>query len=219
VQIDVLNIQGKKVSAIDIRDDVFAVPFNEAVVHQALLRQLANKRQGTVETKTRGRVKRSSRKLYAQKHTGRARRGAADSPVLVGGGITFGPHPRKYTQSLPKKMRQIAIRSMLSDKAQNKAMVVIDKFELDEPKTKEIYGNLVTLGIEDTVLIATLDNDDLLIKSARNIAGVTLTPARQLNVGDLLSSKKLLLTVDAVRLIESIWGNKSEHKTGVGSSN
>jgi large subunit ribosomal protein L4 len=210
VKIDVLNIQGKKVSSIDISDDVFAVPFNEAVVHQALLRQQANGRQGTVETKTRGQVKRSSRKLYAQKHTGRARRGAADSPVLVGGGITFGPHPRKYTQSLPKKMRQLAIRSVLSDKAQNKALIVIDKFELDEPRTKEIYNALITLGIEDTVLIATLDNDDLLVKSARNLVGVKLTPARQINVVDLLSSKKMLLTVDAVKIIEDIWGNKAK---------
>jgi large subunit ribosomal protein L4 len=216
VQIDVLNIQGKKVSSIQIRDDIFAVPFNEAVVHQALLRQLANKRQGTVNTKTRGEVKRSSKKLYAQKHTGRARRGASDSPVLVGGGITFGPHPRKYTQSMPKKMKQTAIRSMLTDKAQNKALVIIDKFVLDEPKTKEIYNTLINLGIEDTVLIGTLENDDILIKSARNIAGVTLTPVRQFNVADLLSSKKLLITVDAIKIIEDIWGKK-ESKTKVGS--
>jgi large subunit ribosomal protein L4 len=216
VQIDVLNVQGKKVSSIQISDDIFAVPFNEAVVHQALLRQLANKRQGTVNTKTRGQVKRSSRKLYAQKHTGRARRGASDSPLLVGGGITFGPHPRKYTQSLPKKMKQMAIRSMLTDKAQNKTLVIIDKFVLDDPKTKEIYNTLINLGIEDTVLIGTLENDDKLIKSARNIAGVTLTPVRQLNVADLLSSKKLLITVDAIKIIEDIWGKK-ESKAKVGS--
>jgi large subunit ribosomal protein L4 len=218
VQIDVLNIKGKKVSSIEIGDEVFAVPFNEAVVHQALLRQLANKRQGTVNTKTRGKVNRSSRKLYAQKHTGRARRGAADSPVLVGGGITFGPHPRSYAQDMPKKMRQLAIRCVLSDKAQNKALIIMDKFELEEPRTKEIHNGLITLGIEDKVLIATMDNDEILIKSARNIMGVKLTPARQLNVADLLSSKKLLMTVDAVRLVEDIWGKKSDNKTKVESA-
>jgi large subunit ribosomal protein L4 len=215
VQIDVFNVNGNKISSLEISDDVFAVPFNESVVHQVLLRQLANRRQGTADTKTRGEVKRSSKKLYAQKHTGRARRGAADSPVLVGGGITFGPHPRSYTQSLPKKMKQLAIRSMLSDKVRNGAIKIVDKIEFEAPKTKEVNSLLIALGIEDTVIIATPVKNDILVKSARNIVGVKTIPAKQLNVADLLSSKTLLMTVDAIRVVEELWGKKAETKASV----
>src|SRR4030042_4063774 len=117
MQVQVYNLKGKAAKQLEIRDDVFALPFNEAVVHQALVRQLANRRLGTVDTKKRGEVRGSTRKLFAQKHTGRARRGEVRSPMLVGGGVAFGPHPRTYRQAMPRKMRRLALRGVLSAKA------------------------------------------------------------------------------------------------------
>lgn len=214
MQLDVFNTKGEKVSKIKLRDDVFAVAFNEAVVHQALVAQLANNRQGTVDTQTRGEVKRSSRKLHAQKHTGRARRGAADSPVLVGGGITFGPHPRSFRQQLPKKMRRLAIKSCLSDKAAAGLLTIVDKFGVEQPRTKEVEGILIALSIGTKVLIATNKGDENLIISARNLEGVKTIPAGQLNVADLLSYKTLLMSTDSVKVIEQLWGDKeSREKT------
>lgn len=208
MQLDVFNTKGEKVSKLKVRDDVFAVPVNEAVVHQALVAQLANKRQGTVDTQTRGEVKRSSRKLHAQKHTGRARRGAADSPLLVGGGITFGPHPRSFRQQLPKKMRRLAIKSCLSDKAGAGLLTVVDKFDIDQPKTRDMERILVALGIGTKVLIATTEQDENLIISAKNLPAVKTVPARQLNVADLLSYTALLMSTDSVKLVEDLWGAK-----------
>ncbi len=208
MQLDVFNTKGEKVSKIKLRDDVFAVPANEAVVHQALVAQLANNRQGTVDTQTRGEVKRSSRKLHAQKHTGRARRGAADSPLLVGGGITFGPHPRSFRQQLPKKMRRLAIKSCLSDKAGAGQLTIVDKFGVEQPRTKDVEGILIALGIGTKVLIATNKGDENLIISARNLEGVKTVPVVQLNVADLLSYKTLLMSTDSVKVIEQLWGDK-----------
>lgn len=209
MQLDVYDKTGKIKGKIDVSDEVFAVPVNEAVVHQALVMQLANRRLGTASTKTRGEVKRSSRKLYAQKHTGRARRGAAESPVLVGGGVVFGPKPRSYRQKMPKKMKRLAIRSVLSDKAASGNLKVIDKFEFEVPRTKELENILIALGIGSTVLIGTVEGDAALIKSAENLPGVKTIPARQLNVADMLASKVLLLSEKALRVVESIWGSKS----------
>ena len=155
MRVDVYNQKGEKVSQIELSDAVFGVPFNEPVVHQALLMQLANRRLGTADTKTRGEVEKSTKKLYAQKHTGRARRGSAKTPLLKGGGVAFGPHPRSYRQSMPKKMRRLALRSILSVKAGNGELMVIDKFEIEKPKTKEIFDMLVALGVDTSAIIVT----------------------------------------------------------------
>jgi large subunit ribosomal protein L4 len=217
VQLDVFNSKGETTGKITVSDDIFAIPVNEAVVHQALVQQLANKRLGTASTKTRSDVKVSSRKLYAQKHTGRARKGSADSPVLVGGAVTFGPQPRSYRQDMPKKMRRLAIKSCLSDKASSGLLKVVDKFDLDKPNTKYVENMLISLGIATTVLIATTDDDVKLIVSARNLPGVRTVPARLINTADLLSYKTVIMSKDAIKTIEELWGSKAKSaKTSTG---
>jgi large subunit ribosomal protein L4 len=208
VQVQVHNLKGKVTGQLEIRDDVFAVPFNEAVVHQALLRHLANRRLGTADTKRRGEVGGSTRKLFAQKHTGRARRGDVRSPLLRGGGVVFGPHPRSYRQDMPRKMRRLALRCVLSGKASGGELKVVKNFELDGPKTKAVLDMLVALGIGDSVIVATAEAETNLVKSARNLLGVKTMPAPLLNVADLLSFKALVMTVEAVRKAEELWGEK-----------
>jgi len=218
VKVDVYNQEGKKAGKIELSETVFAVPFNEAVVHQALVMQLANGRQGTVDTKTRGEVARSTRKLFNQKHTGRARRGSAKSPVLRGGGVAFGPHQRSYRQSMPRKMRRLALKCVLSAKANSGELKVIDTFALDKPNTKEVFDMLVALGIDTSVLIATGGVEEYVVKSARNLAGVRTLPANLLNVADVLSSQALLMTKAAVQKVEELWGQSNAKKAAAASN-
>lgn len=216
VQLKIHNTSGKVVGEIEIRDDVFGEPFNEAVVHQVLVAQLANRRQGTADTKTRGEVSASSRKLYPQKHTGRARRGDASSPVLRGGGGVFGPHPRCYRKDVPKKVRRLALRCVLSAKAGNGQLIVLDKLELESPKTREMANILTALGVDDSAIIAASQVDDKVVKSARNLPDVKIMLASLLNVADLLSYRYLVMPIDAVRVVEDLWSvrPKSEVVTG-----
>jgi large subunit ribosomal protein L4 len=206
VQISVYNNAGQEITKIEVDEAIFGVKPNEALVHQALVRQLANSRQGTADTKTRREVSGSSRKLYKQKHTGMARAGNKRSPLRRGGGVIFGPHPRSYRQAMPKKMRRLAIRSILSAKVAGEELKVIDSFGLEEPKTKQMAQVLQALGIESSALLVTADLDTTVFKSARNIAMVKALPANMLNVGDLMSCDTLLMTVDAVRRVESMLG-------------
>jgi len=206
VQISVYNNAGQEIDKIEVDEAIFGVQPNEAVVHQALLRQLANSRQGTADTKTRREVSGSSRKLYKQKHTGMARAGNRRSPLRRGGGIIFGPHPRSYRQAMPKKMRRLAIRSILSAKVAGEELKVIDSFGLEEPKTRQMAQVLQALGIGSSALLVTAEPDMTVFKSARNIAMVKTLPASMLNVGDLMSHDTLLMTVDAVRRVESMLG-------------
>jgi large subunit ribosomal protein L4 len=206
VQISVYNNVGQEITKIEVDEAVFGVKPNEALVHQALVRQLANSRQGTADTKTRREVSGSSRKLYKQKHTGMARAGNKRSPLRRGGGVIFGPHPRSYRQAMPKKMRRLAIRSILSAKVAGEELKVIDSFGLEEPKTKQMAQVLQALGIWSSALLVTADLDTTVVKSARNIAMVKTLPANMLNVGDLMSCDTLLMTVDAVRRVESMLG-------------
>ena len=206
MQISVYNNAGQEITKIEVDEAVFGVKPNEALVHQALVRQLANSRQGTADTKTRREVSGSSRKLYKQKHTGMARAGNKRSPLRRGGGVIFGPHPRSYRQAMPKKMRRLAIRSILSAKVAGEELKVIDSFGLEEPKTKQMAQVLQALGIWSSALLVTADLDTTVVKSARNIAMVKTLPANMLNVGDLMSCDTLLMTVDAVRRVESMLG-------------
>ncbi len=208
MQVQVYGLNGEITGQIEIRDDVFGAPLNEAVVHQALVRQLANRRQGTADTRTRGEVTGSTRKLFAQKHTGRARRGDIRSPLLRKGGVAFGPHPRSYCQDMPKKMRRLALKCVLSAKAGSGALKLVDKLELDEPKTKAISDMLIALRIDASVIIATAEAEPNVVISARNLPGVKTIPAPLLNVADLLAFKDLIMTVDAVRVVEKLWGEK-----------
>jgi len=208
VQVPVYSLSGEVVKHIEISDQVFAVPFNQAVVHQALVRQRANARQGTASTKTRGEVSGSSSKLFRQKHTGRARAGSRKSPLRRGGGITFGPHPRSYEQAIPKKMRQLALRCVLSAKASDGELKVVEQLKLEEPKTKEMVRILAALGVDSSALIATSEPEENVIKSARNLPRIKTIPANILNVVDILSYKMLLMTEAAVRKAEQLWGER-----------
>ncbi len=205
VQVPVYSLAGEVVKHIEISDLVFAVPLNQAVVHQALVRQRANARQGTASTKTRGQVSGSSRKLFRQKGTGQARAGSRRSPLRRGGGIVFGPHPRSYRQAMPKRMRQLALRCVLSAKASDGELMVLEQLEFEEPSTKEMAQILAALGVDSSALIITGEPEDNVVKSARNLQGIKTMPASLLNVVDILSYKMLLMTEAAVRKAEQLW--------------
>lgn len=208
MQLPVHNLTGEVADHIEVSDYVFAVPFNNAVVHQAMVSQQANARQGTADTKTRGQVAGSTRKLFAQKHTGNARAGSMKSPLRRGGGIVWGPHPRDYRQALPKKMRRLALRCLLSAKVRDGELIAVQELELAEAKTKEMSRILSALGVDSTVLVVTPQSVENVIKSARNIPGVEIMPAALLNVVALLNHKKVIMTVGAVRKADELWGEK-----------
>ena len=208
MRVSVRNHSGEIVSEIELSESIFGVSPNEAVVHQALVRQLANARQGNASTKTRGEVSGSTAKLFRQKGTGRARQGSIRSPLHRGGGVVFGPSPRSYRQAMPKKMRRLALKSVLSSKAAEGNLVVLDEFGLEMPKTKDMVRILEALGVESSALIVTPERDENVVKSAGNIRGVKTLPAHVLNVVDLLSHKDLIMTVEAVREVERIWAQE-----------
>jgi large subunit ribosomal protein L4 len=208
VQVPVHNKNGEETGNIEISDYVFGVEFNPSVVHQAVVRQQANARQGTSSTKTRSEVAGSTRKLYRQKGTGNARAGSAKSGTRRGGATIFGPKPRSYRQAMPKKMRRLALRCALSVKMTDNELVVIDELVFDRPKTGEMADILIANGIDVSVLIVTPDADENVVKSARNIPGTSTIPADLLNVLDVLSAGKLFMTVAAVRRAEELWGEK-----------
>jgi len=206
VQVPVYSLAGEVVKHIEISDEVFAVPFNQAVVHQAMVRQRANARQGTASTKTRSEVSGSTRKMFRQKHTGLARAGSRRSPLRRGGGVAFGPKPRSYRQAMPKKMRRLALRCVLSAKAGDGELKVVEQMTLPEPKTKQMVQILAALGVDSSALVVTSEPEDNVVKSARNLAGIKTIPANLLNVVDILSYKMLLMTEAAVRKAEQLWG-------------
>ena len=210
MEIPVYSLTGEVVKHIEISDKIFAVPFNQAVVHQALLRQRANARQGTASTKTRSEVSGSTRKLFRQKHTGLARAGSKKSPLRRGGGIIFGPKPRNYQQAMPKKMRQLALKCVLSAKAGDGELMVLEQLKLDEPKTKQMTQILAALGVDSSALIVTNEPEYNVIKSAQNLAEIKTMPASLLNVVDILSYKMLLMEVAAVHKAEQLWGLAQE---------
>jgi len=206
VQVPVHNSNGEVVDQIELSPAVFNIPFNGAVVHQAMVGQLANKRHGTVSTKTRGDVRGSTRKLYRQKHTGRARRGDIKSPLLRGGGVVFGPKPRTYRQSMPRKMRKLALKCLLSDKVREGNIKLLQELNFEEPKTKAMINVLSSLGIDASTLILTAQSTPNVVKSAANLPEVKVLPSNLINVLDLLSYEILIATVPAIRNIEQIWG-------------
>ena len=206
MKLHVKNISGGVAGEIDVRNDVFGVPENPALLHQVAVAQLANKRQGTVKTKTRAEVSGGGAKPRPQKHTGRARAGSIRSPIWVGGGRAFGPSPRSYRQRTPKKMRRLAIVSVLSDKARQGSLVVVDKLDLTDSKTRSIKSMLRALEIDSSTLIVTDGPNSNVIRAARNLKKVKTLPAQVLNTIDLLNKSHLLITTDAVRKVEDTWG-------------
>jgi len=206
MEVPVYDLSGQVVDRVQLSEAVFDIPFNEAVVHQAMVRQLANRRQGTASTKARGEVKGSQRKLYAQKHTGRARRGNIKSPLLRGGGVVFGPKPRSYRQSMPKKMRRLALKCVLSTKAREGNLKIVQELDFQEGKTRHMVGVLTSLGSDSSVLILTGQSMPEVVRSAANLPEVKVLPSDLVNVLDLLSHEMLIATVPAIRKIEQTWG-------------
>jgi large subunit ribosomal protein L4 len=197
---------GDKVGELELRDDIFAAPINKTVMHQALVRQLANGRRGTHKVKTRGEVSGGGRKPWRQKGTGRARQGSTRAPHWRGGGIVFGPTPRSYAQKMPRKMRRVAMRSSLSAKAGNGQLVVVDSLALAQPKTKEMAAVLRNLQAEQSALILLPERNSNVELSARNLPDVKALQAGYLNMRDLLGYRTLVVVTDAIDEIERILG-------------
>ena len=203
--VNVINQNGVDAGEIDVRDDIFGVPEKLALVHQVMVGQLANKRQGTAKTKNRSEVSGGGAKPRPQKHSGRSRQGSIRSPIWVGGGRAFGPTPRSYRQNTPKKMRRIAMLSVLSDKLRNGSLVIVDELNLENGKTKEMAAVLNSIGIEGSCLVVDDNSNEKVIKGSRNIPKVKTLPAGLINALDLINKKRVLLTIPAVRKIEEIW--------------
>lgn len=205
MDIEVHNIKGEPIDEVEIRDDVFGVPMNAVLVHQVLVGQLANARQGTAQTKTRSNVSGGGRKPRPQKHTGQARQGSIRSPLWKGGGVAFGPSPRSYRQRTPKKMRRAAIRMVLSDKAREGNLIVLQDLTLESPKTKEFVAMIHALGGRRSVLLVGDGADPEMLRAGRNVPEVDMLPADLLNTVDVMNHRTLIMTLDAVRRAESLW--------------
>jgi large subunit ribosomal protein L4 len=206
MQVPVYNIQGEQVQETELRDDIFAAPINQALMHQALVRQLANARLGTHKTKTRGEVRGGGRKPWRQKGTGRARQGSIRAPHWRGGSVVFGPRPRSYRQKMPRKMRRQALRSALSVKAAESQLVLLDALEMTEPKTREILGILKNLGIDSSALILLPARDEMILRSVRNLGEVRTLVAQSRNVRVLLKYEYILVPLTSLEVIEGILG-------------
>ena len=204
--VPVYNMVGEKVGETELAEEIFAAPVNEAVMHQALLRQLANARLGTHKTKKRGEVRGGGRKPWRQKGTGRARQGSIRAPQWRKGGVVFGPQPRSYRQKMPRKMRRLAIRSALSVKAAEEQIILLDTLRMERPRTKDVIALLDSLDIQNSALILLPEKNEAVEGSARNIPDVKTLRANYLNVRDLLSYEVLLMPLEALEIIEAVWG-------------
>ena len=208
MELPVRNAAGDALDPIEVDDAVFGITPNEAVVHQTLVAQLAARRGGHHSTKSRGEVRGSTAKILRQKGLGMARMGSNRSPIRRGGGVAFGPKPRSYVQRLPKRMRRLALRSVLSARVGEERLHVIDELAFEAPSTRAARELLEALGIERSVLVVTGAADRNAFLSARNLPGVHVIPADVLNVAELLAHHSVLLTVDAVRRAEALWGGE-----------
>ena len=206
MQLNVVNQAGQQVSTIDVDDSVFGIEPNVAVLHQVVIAQQANRRKGTHSTLTRGEVEGSTKKIRSQKGSGRARQGSIRAPHHTGGGIVFGPKPRKYTQKIPKMLRRLAIRSALSAKVADQQLIVLDDLAPTTPKTKAMAALLKAVGAERRPLIVTAEANRTVFLAARNIPGAKIMPASHINTEDLLAAHGIVMTVGAVRRAEALWG-------------
>lgn len=204
-KVAVYNIEGSQVGEIELKDEVFGIQPNEAVLHQAVVAQQASWRRGTHKVKSRGEVSGGGKKPWKQKGTGRARAGTIRSPLWRGGSIIFGPQPRSYKISLPKKVRRLALKSALSSKVQAGNIIVLDNLAMEAPKTKVMAGVLDKLNVDRKALVVTAGVDENIFKSARNIPGITPVEAVGINVYDILNHDKLVITKDAVAKVEEVF--------------
>jgi large subunit ribosomal protein L4 len=203
--IDVFDMSGAKVSTMDLADSIFCVKVNEAAMHMAVTNYLANQRQGTQSALTRAEVSGGGIKPWRQKGTGRARQGSTRAPQWTHGGIVFAPKPRDYSYTLNKKVRRLALKSVLSAKAQADAIVVIDEIKMDEIKTKKFAGFLSAVNADCKALVVTAEANENVVLSARNIPGVQTTFANLINVYDILNAKKLVLDQAALAKIQEVF--------------
>ena len=203
--IDVYNIEGKKVKSVELKEEIFGIEPNEAVVHNVLVNFLANQRQGTQSTKTRAEVRGGGRKPWRQKGTGRARQGSIRAPQWIKGGIALGPKPRSYKYTVNKKEKRLAIKSLLSSKVLENELFVVDNLELKEIKTKEMAKALTNLKVEGKALIVLPEKNENVQKSARNIEGVKTSLVNTINVYDLLKYKNLVITLDTAKKLEEVY--------------
>lgn len=204
-KVAVFNMEGKQVGEIELNEAIFGVEVNQDLMHKVVLSQLANRRQGTVATKTRGLVRGGGRKPWRQKGTGRARQGSTRSPQWVGGGVAFGPTPRDYSYRLPKKARRAALKSALSAKVATGNIVILDQLTMNAPKTKTMASMFNALNVQKPLLV-TAEWDTNVELSARNIPGAVVAKSIGLNVYDILNSQKLVMTKDAVTKLEEVLG-------------
>ena len=204
-KVDVYNVEGKKVSELELKEEVFGIEPNEELVHSVLVNYLANQRQGTQSTKTRAEVSGGGRKPWRQKGTGRARQGSIRAPQWIKGGIALGPKPRSYRYQVNKKERRLAIKSVLSSKVLENALYIVDAIPMKEIKTKEMVKTLNNIKVEGKTLVVLPEKNEVVQKSARNIEGVKTTLVNTINVYDLLKYRNLVLTVDAVKKLEEVY--------------
>ena len=204
-KVDVYNLQGKKVSDVELKEEIFGIEPNEAVIHSVLVNYQANQRQGTQSTKTRSEVSGGGRKPWRQKGTGRARQGSIRAPQWIKGGIALGPKPRSYKYTVNKKERQLAVKSMLSMKVLEQSLVVVDKLAFNEIKTKNMVSALNNLKVTGKTLVMLPEKNENIQKSARNIEGVKTTLVNTINVYDLLKYNNLVVTLDTVKKLEEVY--------------
>lgn len=204
-KVDVYNMNGEVVGDIELSDNIFAIDVNESAVHAAVVNQLANKRQGTQSTKTRSEVRGGGAKPWRQKGTGRARHGSIRSPLWVKGGVALGPKPRDYSYSIPKKVKRLALKSVLTSKLKDNDVIVLDELKFDTIKTKKMVNVLSNLKVDDSSLIVLADKDEVVEKSARNLPGVKTALVNTINVYDILKYDKFIITKDAVSKVEEVY--------------
>ena len=205
-KVQAFDIQGKDVGTVELPDEVFGLTPHTAVMHEVLLAQLAAARSGTHSTKTRGDVAGSTRKIYRQKGTGRARHGSRKAPIFRGGGVTFGPKPRDYTQDTPRKVRRLAVRSALSAKAKDGRVVVVEPLQLDVPRARAVVEWLDRLPVAGKTLLVTPTTDASLTRAAANVRGVTVRSAAAVSLRDILGADYLVLTRPAVAAVAEVFG-------------
>ena len=212
MDIEIKNIEGKIVGSVQVRDDVFDVPMNPSLVHQVVVGQLANARQGTVSTKNRSRRSGGGRKPRPQKGTGAARAGTTRAPQWRKGGVAFGPLPRSFRHRTPRRMRRQAIVMTLSDKAREGGLIVLESLEIDRPKTRELVQILEALGADASILLVADGANPLVLRAAQNIPRLKMLPASLLNTVDVINRRSLIMTIDAVRKAEELWGVASDRR-------
>jgi large subunit ribosomal protein L4 len=214
MKLPVKNIKGEEVDTIQVSESLFNAPMNAALVHQVMVAYKANQRQGTHSTKTRSQVSGGGHKPWRQKHTGRARHGSTRSPQWRHGGVVFGPHPRDHRLGIPKRMRRQALRCVLSDKVRGEKLILVDQMDLSEAKTKGMSQVLTNLAASNSTLVVTSGKDEDVVRTARNLQKVFTLPVDLLSAGALLHRENLLMTVDAVRRAEELWGNEGASDNG-----